>query len=121
VNFQDSEEQSSVTEFINHQKTLLSKLLKELEELATVNNDDRAIVALDQQSVGRLSRMDAMQRQQIALETQRRRALEKAQIAAALRRIAEEEYGWCADCGNAIGHRRLEVRPTAHLCFECAV
>lgn len=109
-----------MTEFINAQKVALSKRLTELELLDEISDADRDIVQLDQQSVGRLSRMDAMQRQQMALETQRRRALEKSQIIAALQRIAEDEYGYCADCGLEINQGRLKVRPTAHLCVECA-
>lgn len=109
-----------MTEFIKAQRNLLLERLGELEKINPSNDDDRQVVVLDQQSVGRLSRMDAMQRQQMALETQRRRGLEKSQIAAALQRIEEDEYGWCVDCGKEINIRRLQVNPTAHLCFDCA-
>ena len=64
--------------------------------------------------------MDAMQRQQMAKETHRRRQLERAKIEAALARLEEGEYGWCAECGSEISERRLDVDPTAHLCIECA-
>lgn len=29
------------------------------------------------------------------------------------------EYGFCEGCGEIIGIRRLEARPTAQLCIEC--
>ncbi|MEK6748246.1 MAG: RNA polymerase-binding protein DksA [Pseudomonadota bacterium] len=29
------------------------------------------------------------------------------------------EYGFCEQCGDEIGIRRLEARPTATLCIEC--
>lgn len=83
-------------------------------------DDERATVVLDQQSVGRLSRMDALQRQQMAKETLRRRKLEAAKIKAALARLDEDEYGWCASCGSEISSARLEIDMTAHLCIECA-
>lgn len=33
--------------------------------------------------------------------------------------IDQHEYGYCETCGEEIGIRRLEARPTATLCFEC--
>ena len=81
---------------------------------------ERAPVELDQQAVGRLSRMDALQVQAMALETSRRRAVELRRIAAALARIDEGEYGYCAECGEEIALRRLELAPAAPLCIACA-
>lgn len=98
----------------------LRQRLAELESLEAANEEDRAVVTLDQQSVGRLSRMDALQRQAMAQETQRRRAIERKRIAAALQRIEEDEYGWCAKCGEAIPPKRLDVDPTAAMCAGCA-
>lgn len=102
-----------------HRRRLLDRL-KELDDLEAQNDQARATVALDQQSVGRLSRMDALQGQQMAQETYRRRQLERAKIAAALNRIDEGEFGWCADCGSEIAAKRLDIDPAAHLCVECA-
>lgn len=67
--------------------------LAEIDALEATNEEGRATVVLDQQSVGRLSRMDALQNQAMAQETQRRRSQERKRIAAALERIAEDEYG----------------------------
>lgn len=82
--------------------------------------DQRAPVELDQQSVGRLSRMDALQVQAMAQETSRRRASELRRIAAALSRIDEGEFGYCINCGDEIARRRLELDPAAPLCVDCA-
>ncbi len=81
---------------------------------------ERAPVELDQQAVGRLSRMDALQVQAMALETSRRRAVELRRIAAALARIDEGDYGTCLECGEKIALRRLELAPAAPLCIGCA-
>ncbi len=93
-----------------------------LEELArsAPESDEQAPVMLDQTSVGRLSRMDAMQRQAMAQETARRRSAEIAALRSALNRINDEEYGYCAECGDEIPVRRLEIDPTAVLCVACA-
>lgn len=80
----------------------------------------RATVELDQQSVGRLSRMDAIQQQAMAQATERRRRDEAARVESALRRIGEGDYGWCAKCGEPIARARLEVDPTALHCIGCA-
>lgn len=82
--------------------------------------EDRGTVMLDQTSVGRLSRMDAMQRQAMAEATHRRRNARKGRIQAALARIDEGEFGFCQDCGEAIAPKRLELDPTVPNCVGCA-
>ena len=92
----------------------------QLDEEEHLSEADRAPVVLDQDSVGRLSRLDAMQVQAMALAAQRRRAAEKERILAALRRIEEDEFGWCAACGEEIAQARLENDPSVSLCIRCA-
>lgn len=77
-------------------------------------------VELDQSRVGRLSRMDAMQLQAMSLENRRRRELELQRIAAALKRIENQEYGYCPHCGEMIAANRLQADPAASLCIDCA-
>ncbi|HSG94746.1 MAG TPA: TraR/DksA C4-type zinc finger protein, partial [Afifellaceae bacterium] len=91
-----------------------------LEALSALSEDDRAAVALDQQAVGRLSRMDALQQQAMAQAAERARARDLQRIDAALRRIEDGEYGTCTDCGEAIAAKRLAVDPMASLCAACA-
>ncbi|MES9844720.1 MAG: TraR/DksA C4-type zinc finger protein [Candidatus Sedimenticola sp. PURPLELP] len=98
-------------------------LLKRREELLAVSDtaDEAAgTVELDQTRVGRLSRMDALQAQAMSQENQRRREVELKCIAAALRRINEDEFGFCLDCGDEIAEKRLEFNPAASLCIDCA-
>ena len=92
----------------------------EIEALAAENDAARAVVELDQQSVGRLSRMDALQAQAMAQETRRRRQAELARIAACLSLIEEGEYGFCQVCGDEVGEGRLSVDPTLQTCVTCA-
>ena len=69
------------------------RLDQEAAELRAAEVDtagDRAPVELDQQSVGRLSRMDAMQQQAMAQAQERRRKAEGARITAALERLDPE-------------------------------
>ena len=98
----------------------LLDLKAELEQLSRMAEDDRATVELDQQSVGRLSRMDALQRQAMAEAAERARAVEIQKIDAALGRIDEGEYGYCLECGEDIAEKRLSVDPAASHCIKCA-
>jgi DnaK suppressor protein len=75
---------------------------------------------LDQDSIGRLSRIDAMQVQAMALAQAKRRQTERSAIDAALRRIDEDEFGHCLKCGDGIAPARLEHNPTVTTCIECA-
>ena len=91
-----------------------------LDAATAATSDDRRPVELDQQSVGRLSRMDAMQGQAMAAALEARRAQRRAALGAALARIAEGEFGYCVRCGDFIGEGRLSVDPAAVLCVACA-
>ena len=83
------------------------------------NAEARNIVTLDQQSVGRLSRMDALQQQAMAKATQARRDIEQQKIRAALQRLDEDEFGYCNQCGEDIPEARLSLTPTATMCISC--
>lgn len=99
---------------------LLEQRQAELQQLRNASSEGRGPVALDQQSVGRVSRIDAMQRQAMAQAQERQRAEEAVRIERALTRIAEGEYGYCLDCDEEIPIKRLQVDPAAALCVHCA-
>ena len=98
----------------------LRDMLTELEAEETLGIEERAIVTLDQQSVGRLSRMDALQRQAMAEAQVRRKGMLRTRISAALSRIEDGEFGYCLDCGEDIEFKRLEIDPTVPKCLSCA-
>ena len=93
---------------------------RELRALLATGEDAARVVELDQTSVGRLSRMDALQGQAMSQERVRRRQRELQRIAAALRRLENGEYGDCQDCGEPIDVHRLDMDPAAALCIRCA-
>jgi DnaK suppressor protein len=99
---------------------ILRQELAELERSSRETAADRTPVDLDQQSVGRLARMDAMQLQAMALAADRRRQQRRSRIVAALARLSEGEFGYCAACGDFIGLGRLRVDPTTPRCIGCA-
>ena len=94
--------------------------LAELDAEDALGAEGQSVVALDQQSVGRLSRQDALQSQAMAKAQQARRDAERRRLAAALARIEAGEYGYCEDCGEAIPAGRLGLDPAATRCVDCA-
>ncbi len=101
-------------------RTRLLARLEELDGEDQVNADSRDTVTLQQDAVGRLSRMDALQQQAMAQATQKRREAEKQRIRAALVRLDEGEWGWCLTCGEAIAEARLNHDPSVAQCVGCA-
>lgn len=81
---------------------------------------DRRPVELDQSTVGRLSRMDALQGQAMALETERRREVELDRIERALERMDAGAFGYCTACDEPIAAKRLELDPAVPTCIDCA-
>lgn len=108
------------TQDLQHFRELLLNQRKTITDAYESSRESARTVNLDQTSVGRLSRMDAMQSQAMAQESKRRQQLQLTRIDAALRRIEEEEYGYCAVCEKEIDIRRLEVDPANPFCVTCA-
>ena len=101
----------------------LPRLREERAALRCASADtarDRAPVELDQQSVGRLSRMDAIQQQAMAAAQEARRHGRLRALDAAIHRIETGDFGWCDACGEAIGAGRLDLDPTVMRCRDCA-
>ena len=101
-------------------RTALLARRAELEREASSNADARDTVELQQDSVGRLSRMDAMQQQAMAQAQDRRRISEQARVEAALARLDAGEWGYCMTCGEDIAARRLAHDPSVATCVGCA-
>ena len=100
-------------------RRLLSELA-EIEALSETSAGARSTVTLDQQSVGRLSRMDAMQGQAMARASEQRRRARISMIKAALQRIEDGDYGICEECGEDIPAGRLAIDPVVTACVTCA-
>ena len=99
--------------FLERQKTRLLEMKAELEAQRQVNKDALDTVELDQSKVGRLSRMDAIQIQEMARANEKRRQVELQRVEAALARLESGEYGYCIATGEEIDRKRLELDPAA--------
>ena len=90
-----------------------------LEEQIAAGSDSTQPVELDQQSVGRVSRIDAIQQQQMALagRAQAERLLQGVELA--LARSEDGGFGQCRQCDEPIAFARLQAQPWATLCIAC--
>lgn len=98
----------------------LRTLREELEAQSKGSAGARSTVVLDQTTVGRLSRMDALQGQAMANAEEERRRLMMRRIDAALTRIDNSEFGACIECDEWIEAKRLAFDPTVLKCMGCA-
>lgn len=80
--------------------------------------DEAAPISPDA-AIGRLSRLDSMQVQQMALAGRRRLGEERTRLQEAQCRIEAGTYGRCLVCGRDIAVERLEYQPEALACVSC--
>ncbi len=99
-------------------RNALTELIAQQQEQIRSLADTAAPVAPDS-SLGRLTRVDAMQEQQRALAAIRAAEIRIAHAKAALRALEQGEYGECRMCGGEIEPARLNARPEAPLCLQC--
>lgn len=100
-------------------KQRLVELVGELEAQLAASEKTQQPVELDQSSVGRLSRMDAMQQQAMAQATRRNLSTRLSQCRAALALFERDEYGECRNCAEPIAYRRLCAYPETPWCLDC--
>ena len=98
----------------------LNTMHTDIEKLSADRDAASEVVELDQARTGRVSRMDAMQQQAMAVANRNRTVLEKQHIMAALERIAKGHFVECTGCGADIASARLDANPTVNLCIACA-
>jgi len=97
---------------------LVRQSCAELEQLLESSGASSKPVDLGE-PIGRLSRVNAMQQQQMAVanrqaQIQRLQLLQNAQLA-----ITRNQYGNCRRCEEPIGFRRLKAQPESSLCLDC--
>jgi len=108
-------DEKKLTNFKNRLKDLELEIREDLKS----GNQAAEPVQLDT-SIGRLSRMDAMQSQQMAMEMQRRLKNRLMRIENTYKRMEKGTYGLCGKCNRPISEERLEFQPDAVFCIQCA-
>lgn len=102
---------------MDHFRTLLQTWRNQLREEV-----DRTVSHMKDEAANFPDPVDrAAQEEEFSLELRtrdRERKLIK-KIEKTLKRIEDDDFGFCDTCGIEIGIRRLEARPTADMCIDC--
>ena len=69
--------------------------------------------------IGRLSRADAIQMQNMAALNKRQLEIKLKQIEGALSAVDKGSFGLCRSCNGKIHPERLEAQPETPFCIEC--
>lgn len=99
--------------------TLLRAMRDDLEQQAGIIEPGTRPVQLDQQAVGRVSRIDAIAQQAMDTARKEQGAEQLRRVLVALSRVESGDYGYCQACDEAIGLARLRARPETTLCLAC--
>ena len=102
---------------LNHFRTILNEWKAELSQ-----DIDRTVHTMQDELTSYADPNDrASQESDMALELRNRDRERKLikKIDETLRNIESQDYGYCTGCGEEIGLKRLEARPTATLCIDC--
>jgi DnaK suppressor protein len=102
---------------LDHFSVILQAWIKQLEQ--EVN---RTVEHMQDEAANFPDPVDrAAQEEEFSLELRardrERRLIKK--IEKTLKKIEDDDFGFCDSCGVEIGIRRLEARPTADLCIDC--
>lgn len=108
------------SDFYTDMRSRLLQLQAATKEATAEGAGSSGVVELDQSRQGRLSRMDAMQAQAMSQAANQRREVSLKNIAAAIERIENGNFGFCQACDELIAEQRLAFDPTAVLCIDCA-
>ena len=101
-------------------KEALLALQNDLSALIVSLDPATATAELDQGQQGRLSRIDAMQSQKMAIAQKRRAEQRLERVGHILTTVNDPDFGCCGDCEEPIAINRLMARPDAVLCVSCA-
>jgi len=104
-------------EMVRHE---LLRALNKLERSLKISGESARPRDLEQDTVGRLSRIDAIQNAGLTANLEERERQQLRQVVDALRRIEEGTYGACSACGGPIPFDRLMVFPETLACTACA-
>lgn len=97
----------------------IEKSLNELRGL--LNLEEAKVVELDQGRLGRVSRIDAIQHQELAKSRERQARLRYEKIEKVQKRLQQSPdfFGFCESCDLRIPLGRLLLKPEALYCVPC--
>jgi DnaK suppressor protein len=108
----EPKEKEEIREHLRGWREKLARQLPSLKEGAKPVPPDDAL--------GRLTRLDAIQSQEISRNTPRQVQAQLAKLEFALSQIDQPFFGLCSECDTPIPAGRLKAMPGALRCVNCA-
>ncbi len=105
------QEKNEIREHLQEWREKLIQELPSLKETAKPVSPDAAL--------GRLTRLDAIQSQEISKNTLKQVQAQLAKLEYALRQLDQPEFGLCAECYTPIPVGRLKAVPGVLHCVKC--
>jgi len=94
---------------------LIAKTEEDLLEL-----EDMTKPVVPENSVGRISRMDAINNKSVMEASLRNNKRKLGKLKVALQNIDKDDFGLCFDCKNPIPEARILFLPESNQCVRCA-
>ena len=101
---------------------LKKKIIKEIAkaEFEITEMEKMAQPITPENSIGRVSRMDAINNKSVVDAALRTKRSKLTKLHVALNKIEEEGFGYCAMCNQPIQPLRLMFMPESTRCVRCA-
>ena len=100
-------------------KEMITKNIIRAEQ-KIVNYEEMTQPIKPENSLGRLSRMDAINNKSVVEAALRRAKEDLAALKSALENIHKEDFGLCKSCDKAIPLGRIVLKPGSPYCVNCA-
>ena len=87
---------------------------------AIVGYEEMSQPVAPENSIGRISRMDAINNKSVTEAALRTAKKKLSALQLALSRIDDPDFGVCGQCKNPIAIKRILFRPESKFCVRCA-
>lgn len=99
-------------------KTIIDQQIQDIKKKLPGLKDQTKPISPDN-AIGRLSRMEAISERSVNEATYRKAQIRLERLQATQKKVDEENYGECLECGEDIGIKRLKTLPESTLCMSC--
>lgn len=103
-------------------KALKAKILNLISkaESEMIDLEDMTQPVAPENSIGRISRMDAINNKSVMEAALRNKKRKLSKLRVALQNVDQESFGICNNCNNEIKEARIIYMPESTLCVHCA-
>jgi len=107
---------------VSDKKKLKVKIVKDIDELmVNISNLEELTKPIGpENSIGRVSRMDAINNKSVNEAALRQAKLKLNKLELALKKVDRPDYGLCSSCKGNIPLPRLMYMPESSHCVDCA-